>query len=110
MAVTQTMPALVWQAIPDFPIYVDSRTVGASTAESFTVPAGTTSMLLSGTMGFYASITGTAVAATDVSDGTGSIYIPSSGLFRIGSTVASATTLSILATAAGQFTVAWYKS
>lgn len=57
------------------PTYTLSRTLAASTAESITVPAGATTVLLNGTVDFYANFTTTATVPADVTDGSASLLV-----------------------------------
>lgn len=57
--------------------YVDTRVLGVATNEDITVPAGAHFAILSGTIDFYAKRGGSAaIAAGDVTDGSGSVLNP----------------------------------
>lgn len=59
------------------PDYVLSRLLAASTAESFTVPAGARFVVFSATADFYANYSTTATVPGDVTDGSASELNPS---------------------------------
>lgn len=62
--------------------YIDARVLAANVAESHTIPATATRVILSGTCNFYAKPGGTAaVPAADVTDGTASDLNPSGYTF-----------------------------
>ena len=104
MALTLEAPSKLLEAQVPVPRYVDARTFAATTAESWTVPAGVNFAIFSGTTGFYLRIGGTAAAPSDTSDGTASQYVPSSVQYI----VEEGTVISIVPTAAGTVTIACY--
>lgn len=79
MAVTQWYPPPRFpESAPPPPIgtYVSNRTLAAGVAETVTVPAGATSVIVSGDATMWARIGGTAAVPTgDVTDGTGSVCL-----------------------------------
>lgn len=80
--------------------YVDAKSLAANVAESFTKPADARFVRLTGNLVFYFNARGTAVAPTDISNGTASVAVPAGarptfcvdGIASI-SVVAPATTL-----------------
>jgi hypothetical protein len=56
--------------------YVDCKSLGVTTNEDITVPAGAHFAMFGGTIDFYAKRGGSAAIPTDVADGSGSILNP----------------------------------
>jgi len=90
----------------EIPTYVDARVLGASTAETFTVPAGYYFAVFSGNVAvgdYYTKIGGTAaVPAADISDGSASF--PNIGYCR----VTPGQVISVISPTAGIITIAFY--
>lgn len=79
MADTVQVPQALWGASVPIARKIDAHLLNTDAAESYTVPAGTRWALISADQGFYIRLSGTAVVpAGDVTDGTASMYIPSS--------------------------------
>lgn len=87
-------------------VYVDARSLAANTAETFTKPEGARFVRLSGNLLFYYNTRGTAVAPTDISDGSASVanVISMRSMFCVDS-VAS---ISVVAPAATLVTAEWW--
>jgi len=84
--------------------YVNARVIGASTAESFTVPSGAKWVNFSATVAFYADFVTTAVVpATDVTDGSSPVLNP--GLRGL----EGAETISVISASAGVITAEFFK-
>jgi len=80
------------------PRWVDSRALGAGVAENYTIPTTIGYVIMSADNGFYFNTNGTASVPGDLSDGSASMYVPSSfegvvdssdviSLFAVGATV-----------------------
>ncbi|MGB3988659.1 MAG: hypothetical protein WBK67_03160 [Minisyncoccales bacterium] len=97
--------------VPRFPLaaipvcgYVDARVLGASSAESHTVPAGATKVVFSSTGDFYANFTTTAaVPSGDVTDGSASVLNP------LARNIYGVTAISLISPAACVVTMEFYK-
>ena len=91
------------------PDYVDTRVLAAGTAEAVTVPTGANTkkaayVNFASTCDFYANYTTTAaVAAADVTDGTGSELNPTVRFLG-----GSVTTISIIAPSTCTVSLSWY--
>jgi hypothetical protein len=83
--------------------YVNARALAASTAESFTVPAGAQYVNFAATANFYANFTTTATVPGDVTDGSASVLNP--GLRSI----EGATTISVISPVACAITAEFFK-
>lgn len=59
-----------------FSDYVDAKSLGVATNESATVPAGANFVMIGASTDLYIKSGGTAASATDVADGTASMFIP----------------------------------
>lgn len=104
MAQTLRVPSLLFSGTTPLPRYVDSRTLGVSTNETWTVPADVNFVLLSADGGFFVRVgTGNTADDTpgDLSDGTASLYIPSSAQFEVDEGVV----LNFISTAARVITI-----
>ncbi len=83
--------------------YVLAKALAASTAESFTVPAGAQFVNFSATTDFYANFTTTATVPGDTTDGSASVLNP--GLRAL----EGATTISVIAAATCIITAEFFK-
>lgn len=105
MARKLTVPAQLWSSTLWAPEWVDARVLAAATAETYTVPANVSFVVLSSATGFYINLTGTAaVPGADVTDGTASFYVPASIQCR----VPTGSSISMIITAGGVVTIAGY--
>jgi len=75
----------VLRSTVQFPRLVDVIKLDDASANSWTCPAGTRVVLISCDQAVYVRAGGTAavVPNADVTDGTGSLYIPSTGVFEV---------------------------
>jgi hypothetical protein len=87
------------------PTYTLSRTLAASTAESITVPSGSTKVLLNGTVDFFANFTTTATVPGDVTDGSASLLINCPMLISI----EGCTTISVISAYVCNVSASFYK-
>lgn len=102
MATTLRVPSALFSATTPVPRFVDTRTLGVSTNETWTVPSKVNFILLSADGGFFVRVGATADDTPgDLSDGTGSLYIPSSAQFE----VEEGTVLNFISTAARVITI-----
>ncbi len=86
--------------------YIDVAVLAADTKEDFTVPANATKVLFSANGDFYCQIgssASAAIAAADVTDGSGSELNP------VAREVLPAETISLIAPAACMVTMAFYR-
>lgn len=79
---TVTAPSQLYSSTPLFPKFVNVAAVTASAA-SYAVPAWSKFCLITSTVPFWGCITGTAVADSAVTNGTGSFYVPSGMQIRL---------------------------
>lgn len=85
MTDTYKTPYEVLNAALPLPDKVDNLVLGSDSAESYTVPAGCKYAIISGNAAFYMNVGGTAaVPSTEVTDGTGSLYVSTLQRFRVG--------------------------
>lgn len=88
----------------DSTLQVDAVVLGTDAAETYTVPANVTHLLLSATAGFWIRQTSTAaVPATEVTDGSAPQYIP--GNILVGYNVSPGMVLSLIRTAGAATTI-----
>lgn len=85
------------------PLYVDARSLAASTAESQTVPTGARFVIFSANCNFYANPVATATVPGDVTDGTASELNPAAWYLT------GITTISVIAPSTCVITMAFYK-
>ncbi len=83
--------------------YVNAKALAASTAESFTVPAGAQFVNFASTVDFYANFTTTATVPGDTTDGSASVLNP--GLRSL----EGATAISVIAAATCIITAEFFK-
>lgn len=84
MPETNKAPSLLTSASVLVPLLVDAVYLNSGSEATWTVPAGTHFVLLTGTGGFYVRNGATAAAPSGaVTDGTGSLYVPSSAQFSV---------------------------
>lgn len=86
MATTVGIPSALLGSSLEVPTYVDNVTLATSTNETWTVPANVNFILLSADGGFYVRAgSGNTADETpgDISNGTGSFYVPSSAQFKV---------------------------
>lgn len=104
MSVDKRVPGIVASATPPFPTYCDVLTLGAASAESWTVPTDAHWAIIS-VIGdaVWAKANGTATVPTDVTDGTGSMLLPANSALQIG--VPSGGTISFIRNASTQAVV-----
>lgn len=93
--------------------YVDSRSLAAATAETFTRPTGYTVAVVCAEVACYVRSNGTAVAAAaDVVDGTASVYVPANVArvidLNLPAPTAPKTGFSVISTPGGVVTVEWF--
>lgn len=80
----QVTPFEVYNSSVPVPEWIDQRILGTDSAESYTVPARAQFGIISADNPIALRVTSTAVyPAADISDGTGSLYIPSTAQFRL---------------------------
>ena len=84
------------------PDYVDSVSLAAGVAKSFTVPANGHFAIFSATNDFYANYTTTATVPGDVSNGTASELNPTLRYIK------GVTTISVIAPASAVVTITYY--
>lgn len=84
------------------PTYVNARSLAASTAESFTVPAGARFVIFSATCNFYANPTTTATVPGDTTDGSAAMLNPSAWFIQ------GVTTISVIAGESCVVTASFY--
>jgi hypothetical protein len=84
------------------PLYVAARVLGASVAESVTVPTGATYAVFKGTDNFYVNYSGTATVPIDNDTGTANELNPDKRI------VDGLTTLSIISAGTPIITIAFY--
>lgn len=84
MADTLKVPSQLDTVSVQIPLLVDAVHLNSGSEATWTVPSNTEWILLSGTGGFYVRNGATAAAPSGaVTDGTGSLYIPSSSQFKV---------------------------
>lgn len=106
MALTQTVPAAFYKGIIPFPLWVDVMALGASTAESYTVPASASFCIITCTTPVWARISGTAaIPSTEIADGSGSFYVSSGTQMKLD----SGGTLSLISAAASLVSIGVYR-
>jgi hypothetical protein len=88
------------------PEYVDCIVLAASSAESFTVPSGAKSVLLTGNYDFFANFATTAaIPTTEISNGASSFLVNSPRLILIEKTTA----ISVISDSVCTITAEFYK-
>lgn len=92
------------------PLYVNAIDMGASSAVTIPIPAGTPYVRLAGNLDFYVRWGDTGVSTGTASNGSGSELVPltAGGIFRnIGSSNGT-TAISVMSTAASHLTAMWW--
>ena len=104
-ATKKQVPSALLRDTLDIPKWVDSLSLAANTAESYTVPADIGYLIITGTNGFYLDVNGTAAVPGDVTDGTAAFYVPSAAEF----VVSVGEVISVISTSATVVTFAGYR-
>jgi hypothetical protein len=90
MATDQRVPQAVWQYTMQFPLEVDSLALAANAAETWTCPQDTDFVLIVPTTTplYIREASAATVISGDVTDGTSSMPITGSSMFRVSRGVA----------------------
>ena len=87
--------------------YVDAKSLAANVAETFTKPVGARFVRLTGNLVFYFNPRGTAVAPTDINNGSASVAVPA-GLRQM-FCVDEVASISVVAPATTLVTAEWWE-